>query len=156
MTGAPRKGHSCQLNAPRLVHRVPPVEPDSDELLRKVFPSHKANISAARKAVRETLNRHPEITTDVDLIELLVSELATNAVLHSSSPTFTVLLERCPDQDLRVSVTDLGGTAKVPTLCDYNEQSEGGRGLSLVAEQAKDWGVRPLGRGHQVWFEIAA
>src|SRR5438445_28966 len=59
--------------------------------------------SAARRFVTETLNRW-DCATALDTVELLVSEVVTNAVLHAESAP-DVAVQLLPDT-IRVEVTD--------------------------------------------------
>jgi anti-sigma regulatory factor (Ser/Thr protein kinase) len=112
------------------------------------------NVAASRRVTRKTLNRYP--TFDGDLVELLVSELATNSVLHSGSDKFSVVIAGTQRGYLRVAVTDKGRTASVPHLRTPELGDEGGRGLWLVSRCAPRWGIRDDGHGCvSVWFEIA-
>ena len=83
---------------------------------------------------------------------MLVSELATNAVLHAQTP-FAVEVTRT-DQVVRVSVSDCSDTA--PALRRYSSTAGTGRGLAMVAQLSCDWGtgggVRPYAK--TVWFEV--
>jgi len=102
-------------------------------------------------------------------IELIVTELASNAVRHSRSGedggTFTVRLDT---NIVRVEVTDLGSdsepqlqpadlTTEIDLDSDPEEEfelAESGRGLHLVASLATQWGIHGDKTGHTVWAEI--
>lgn len=80
---------------------------------------------------------------------LLVSELATNAVLHARTPfRVSMILEGA----LTVEVTD--HSEEVPRMEANRVDSEHGRGLRLVSQFARDWGWRPDGHGKTVWFSL--
>ncbi|HTE73127.1 MAG TPA: ATP-binding protein [Actinomycetes bacterium] len=89
--------------------------------------------------------------------ELLVSELVTNAVLHSRGDVALTLA--VADGLLEVGVSDPGrglppqrslqGGAAGPRWT-----AEGGRGLRLVDRLSVEWGVVALARGKQVWFRL--
>jgi anti-sigma regulatory factor (Ser/Thr protein kinase) len=83
-------------------------------------------------------------------IETLVSELATNAVLHARTP-FHVAVIRTGDQ-LRVSVTD--ASREQPVKRSYAPTQPTGRGLRIVDALADRWGVDDEADGKTVWFEI--
>jgi anti-sigma regulatory factor (Ser/Thr protein kinase) len=81
---------------------------------------------------------------------LLVSELATNAVLHARTDfTVSVVLQ---DERLRVIVEDAHHSA--PMVQSPAISSASGRGLFLVDALATRWGVEPTERGKAVWFEL--
>jgi serine/threonine-protein kinase RsbW len=86
---------------------------------------------------------------------LCLSELATNALLHSRSREpggyFTVHAQRQGD-DLRVEVRDQGGPWTSPALTNSGEMN--GRGLAIVGQLARAWGRCGDEAGWTVWFEI--
>src|SRR3954465_6446067 len=86
-----------------------------------------------------------------ELAVLLVSELASNAVLHARTP-FELVVDS-DGQRLRVEVHD--GSSALPTLKDYVAESITGRGLHMVAASADSWGFEAQDRGKCVWFELA-
>jgi anti-sigma regulatory factor (Ser/Thr protein kinase) len=92
----------------------------------------------------------------LDVLTLLVSELVSNAVLHSdaSEKSEIELCARRLGQDaMRVEVTDRGsGFTPVPRDAS---QPDAGYGLHLVEMQATRWGVDRDG-GTRVWFELVA
>jgi anti-sigma regulatory factor (Ser/Thr protein kinase) len=103
---------------------------------------------------------------------LLVSELVTNAALATGRVDGPD--EPGPDETVctiivRVSVTDLGLRVEVwdncpdtPVIADFDELSESGRGLFLVATLAEEWGCFPevvapgCTAGKTVWFRLKA
>jgi anti-sigma regulatory factor (Ser/Thr protein kinase) len=108
-------------------------------------------VGAARHHVRETLEaRHiPEQT--VDTVELLTSEIVTNAIVHGhSAPTVALVVS---DQDVRVAVAD--DSSHYPELRRAGPETAGGRGIHLVDRLSSVWGSEPIaGGGKQVWFEV--
>jgi anti-sigma regulatory factor (Ser/Thr protein kinase) len=84
--------------------------------------------------------------------QLLIGELATNAVLHAGDGGFTVTVRVLDDGCVRLEVGD--SSARPPRLRDYGATSTTGRGVALVAQLSRDWGVRPAGDGKVVWCEI--
>jgi len=86
---------------------------------------------------------------------LCVSELATNALLHTASGNggrFTVILQR-GESWVRVAVCD-EGSDKFPAACALDAVSEDGRGLGLVALIADCWGELGDEHGRAVWVEL--
>ena len=80
--------------------------------------------------------------------ELLVTELAANAVVHAGSE-FTVCLAAQPTT-VRISVQDASPGRPVARVAGLECS---GRGLALVASLASDWGS--AGRsGKIVWAEL--
>lgn len=87
-----------------------------------------------------------------DSVNLMVSELATNALVHASSG-FTVAIDRS-DVAVTVSVTDRGdGT---PAMQSPSSNEPHGRGLRIVEALSDDWGIASSTEaGKTVWFRIA-
>ena len=108
---------------------------------------------AARTFVSEVLGPgHP----CGDVAVLLVSEIFGNSVRHSGSgaagETVTVAV-RAGDRIVRIEVTDRAGPG-TPELRSADRDTEGGRGLQLVAGLAARWGWRRRGGRMMTWFEL--
>jgi anti-sigma regulatory factor (Ser/Thr protein kinase) len=87
----------------------------------------------------------------VDDVQLVVSELATNAVRHAQTP-FTVTL-RAFNATVRLEVLD--GWGVEPTLVTAGPEDDGGRGVSIVDAVSREWGVISHGvAGKSVWAEF--
>lgn len=100
----------------------------------------------ARCFVHDTLcGWHGEALLD-DAV-LLVSELATNALIHGRTG-FTVRLHRDGSQ-LRISVRD--GDVIHPRSSSRGELATSGRGLGLIAAISRNWGSVPIRGGKTVW-----
>jgi anti-sigma regulatory factor (Ser/Thr protein kinase) len=85
---------------------------------------------------------------------LLVSEVVTNAVIHSTASADITLCARLVQSGaVRVEVTD-GGDGFKPGPRDPGSP-DGGYGLYLVEQESVSWGVDREG-GTRVWFELAA
>ena len=88
----------------------------------------------------------------VDDVLLVVSELATNAVIHARSDFIVSLSSH--DDAVRVSVRD--SSLALPVLRNPPPTSVSGRGLILVASIAQRWGIEPVSDGKVVWAEFRA
>ncbi|MCX4747832.1 ATP-binding protein [Kitasatospora sp. NBC_01287] len=92
----------------------------------------------------------------VETGELLLSELATNAVTHSRAPGRLIFVDlHANGERLRIEVHDAGGSR--PELAVPAPEDEHGRGLLLVNTLAKQWGCtdRPNGPiGKIAWCEV--
>ncbi|MFF3324661.1 SpoIIE family protein phosphatase [Streptomyces sp. NPDC002889] len=86
----------------------------------------------------------------VDTVELLVSELVTNALRYGEGEIRLRLLR---DRTLVCEVWDAGLVQ--PRRRRARETDEGGRGLQLVGLLSAAWGSRRTPRGKTVWFELA-
>ncbi|MGP3972633.1 SpoIIE family protein phosphatase [Streptomyces sp. 8N114] len=117
-----------------------------------ISPSDPGSLHAARHALRTALHRW-SLGSLADTAELLASEMATNALLHTEGDaTLTARPVRNGGRALRITVTDTSPTS--PQRRAATEQSTSGRGLMLIEELATDWGVEPRGNGKRVWCEI--
>ncbi|MFD4950913.1 SpoIIE family protein phosphatase [Streptomyces sp. NPDC058451] len=103
----------------------------------------------ARRLARGALSRWglEELT---DSVELLISEVVTNAVRYASRPVTLRLLRT---DVLRCEVGD--DVPQLPRLRQARATDEGGRGLYLVNKLARRWGATRLSTGKVVWFEVA-
>jgi serine/threonine-protein kinase RsbW len=145
------------------------------------FVGQKRSVQDSREFVRTRLASTPML---VDTAELLVSELATNALLHTRSGqpggAFEVGVVSRRGR-VRVWVRDEGRmvpsrpridvlarvvsrwrafssttrTAPGPRPRQAGKTDTNGRGLALVKELANRWGVRGSSYGWVVWFELA-
>jgi hypothetical protein len=102
----------------------------------------------ARRLVRSALSRW-ELDDLTDAVELLVSEVVTNAVRYASRPVTLRLLRT---DVLRCEVGD--DVPQLPRLRQARATDEGGRGLYLVNKLARRWGATRLSTGKVVWFEV--
>lgn len=92
-----------------------------------------------------------------DLIDdalLLVSELASNAVLHARS-AMVVTASWEPDRGvLRIVVRD-DQEDGVPAVRHAEAEATSGRGLEIVQTVSSRWGIVRDHEGKAVWFELA-
>jgi anti-sigma regulatory factor (Ser/Thr protein kinase) len=84
-----------------------------------------------------------------DSVELLVSEIVTNAVRYAGRPITLRLLRT---DVLRCEVGD--DAPQLPRMRHAGIQDENGRGLFLVHRLAQRWGATRLSAGKVVWFEL--
>jgi anti-sigma regulatory factor (Ser/Thr protein kinase) len=83
-------------------------------------------------------------------MSLVVSELVTNSVVHAAS-TVDLALSRA-DGRLQMTVRDRGVGHPVARFEEPEDHYLGGRGLLLVEETSRAWGVLPArGEGKTVW-----
>ncbi|MBV8386288.1 MAG: ATP-binding protein [Acidimicrobiia bacterium] len=121
-----------------------------DEAAPCHFRADAGAVRAARAFVREALEGQIVEEMDMDAVLLLVSELATNAVLHTQTE-FDVVVDVLAD-GVRVEVTDVGDGC--PSPVHPLPDGEHGRGLTLVAGLATRWGVVLRGESKSVWFGL--
>jgi len=117
--------------------------------VQRQLPSHPSSAGEARRMVRRVLTEEGR----EDLVEpaqLLVSEVVTNALVHSPSP-IAVAMQATGDGVL-VEVAD--GSPHLPQPRHYAPTASTGRGLALLEHTADAWGVVPGVRGKTVWFQL--
>ncbi|MFF6789700.1 SpoIIE family protein phosphatase [Streptomyces filamentosus] len=103
----------------------------------------------ARRLARRALARW-DLEELTDSVELLISEVVTNAVRYAERPVTLRLLRT---DVLRCEVGD--DSPQLPRQRRARETDEGGRGLFLVNRLARRWGATRLSGGKVVWFELA-
>jgi anti-sigma regulatory factor (Ser/Thr protein kinase) len=119
---------------------------------RQEFSGQADQVAAARRFVASAIHGGGPAR---DVSRLLVSEAATNAVLHSASGnggTFSVEY-LISDHLLRVEVHDGGGPTS-PRRRVHHLESMTGRGLDLFDALSDRWGVEGSPDGWTVWFEL--
>ena len=113
---------------------------------------HPTSVGAARRFVRDVLMSRQVSDGVVDTVELLTSEVVTNAIVHGrSGPQLAVEID---EHVVRVAVRDLSPEVPVRRLGRLDDVS--GRGVVIVEELASAWGVdHERNGGKRVWFEVA-
>ncbi|WP_407646088.1 ATP-binding SpoIIE family protein phosphatase [Actinacidiphila oryziradicis] len=166
-----------RLTAAAQVVSPPPLEPLCDEVLDILGPGDRDDdiallaarfdgiaprdvaywflepraqtVGRARRLVRQALRRW-DLEALEDSVELLVSEVVTNAVRYAERPITLRLLRT---DVLRCEVGD--DVPTLPRMRHAQPQDEGGRGLYLVNRMAQRWSATRLSSGKVVWFEMA-
>lgn len=134
------------------------------EILSRTLPGQPASVPEARGIARLFLGSDPR-TGDALVI---VSELATNAVLHSRSReeggVFEIRLELKPDA-LRIEIVDRGAPTRSAPAGEPDESfapgedasfphGESGRGHAIVYALADDWGHEQRSDRAIWWAEL--
>jgi anti-sigma regulatory factor (Ser/Thr protein kinase) len=115
--------------------------------VRRELSADAVSPAQARSIVRRMLDVWD--ADDVKVVELLTSELVTNAVRHAA--TEIVLRVEAEASTVRVEVTDRD--AHLPSMRD--DVGIGGYGLRIVDRLATRWGVDQVpDTGKTVWFEL--
>lgn len=109
----------------------------------------RAAVSGARRWVTDRA-RKSRLRVDVGVVELLSSELITNAVRYGGDPV-VVSLPR-DDRCFTVRVTDAGHAS--PHVVGAHPTALGGRGLMLVNLLSSAWGVDRTRASTSVWFSM--
>ncbi|MEU6538021.1 ATP-binding protein [Streptomyces sp. NPDC047000] len=116
-----------------------------------------AEVGRARSWARSRL-AGSGIAVDEPLAEtliLLVSELVTNAVVHTGCTAVLRLFlpgAAADSAPVRLEVADASTRAPVPRCVDGD--ATGGRGLALVDGLADRWGWSAEGAGKSIWCEL--
>ncbi|MFP3988138.1 ATP-binding protein [Streptomyces sp. E11-3] len=128
-----------------------PEQPDPLWSYGLAIPHAPHAVGVVRATIRGIL-RAARLTCITDTVELLASELATNAYRHSVAEAY-VCIDRVLN-DVRVTVWDHGPGTPAPAEAPPDAVS--GRGLGIVQACADDWGVRSYPHGKAVWFTVTA
>lgn len=90
-----------------------------------------------------------------DAVLLVISELMTNAIVHTNSISIISRLRKVDDW-LLVEVQDEGGAASAPPSPGADFANEHGRGLVLIAQSVQALGTRlESGGGRTFWARIS-
>ncbi|MFF5787055.1 ATP-binding protein [Streptomyces sp. NPDC012693] len=112
-----------------------------------------AEVGRARRWARSRL-AGSGIGADEPLAEtlvLLISELVTNAVVHTGCPAVLRMLFAA-EGGVRVEVADTSDRPPRPRYAEGEDTN--GRGLELVDGLADRWGWEPEGVGKSIWCEV--
>ncbi|MGW1894578.1 SpoIIE family protein phosphatase [Streptomyces sp. NPDC002004] len=110
-------------------------------------PFEPAAVAGMRSAVAEKLDEWG-LSELAFSMELVLSELITNAIRYGSEPLHVRLIR---DRTLICEVSD--GSSTSPHLRYAATTDEGGRGLFLVSQIAERWGTRYTPQGKVIWAE---
>ncbi|WP_246562003.1 ATP-binding protein [Streptomyces roseirectus] len=119
-----------------------------------------AEVGRARRWACARLAGSPLADDDAlaETLALIVSELVTNAVVHTGRPAVLSLClpgeapEAAEGATVRLEVADGSERAPVPRCA--SEEATGGRGLALVDGLADRWGWAAEGAGKRIWCEL--
>lgn len=119
------------------------------------FSPHSGAPGDARRLMTEVLRTWGHGGSLIQDAQVVLSELATNAVIHART-SFSVAM-RSDERGVRISVRD--ASVAEPAIRDPLPGSElmatSGRGLPLVATLAKGrWGFDPGPDGKTVWAQL--
>jgi anti-sigma regulatory factor (Ser/Thr protein kinase) len=129
--------------------RNPPRQP-----VLRVLPGTPEAAGLARQLARELLGDCPATQT----VMLLVSELVTNAILHSRSGEQggTVTVTLCPTQSaILVQVRDDGGPSEPRLSARPAGDAEHGYGLLLVDALADSWATLSTPDSRLTWCKVS-
>jgi anti-sigma regulatory factor (Ser/Thr protein kinase) len=122
--------------------------------LARVLPGTPESAGLARQLARDFLGEaHP----DAETVVLIVSELVTNAVIHSRSglPGGNLTISLCTGEDgVFVQVRDDGGPSGQWETTAPGLAAEHGYGLLLVDALADSWGTACDRHGRVTWCRV--
>lgn len=113
-----------------------------------IGPASPRSPSVARGLLREALDAFPAEV--VDTAQILLSELVTNAVVHTQSLLTAQIAVDPPN--VKASVEDT--SQDQPLLRAAGPNATNGRGLWLVGSLATAWGWEKTLVGKRFWFEL--
>ncbi|MGW3293543.1 ATP-binding protein [Streptomyces xiamenensis] len=114
------------------------------------YPCVAASVRRARRIAVEAYAPYPGV--DRFAVELLISELATNAVLHATGDSFDVLCHSPLGGSVQVEVHDR--CRAVPVRRQPAVQDESGRGLELLDTLASHWRTERTANGKSLIFTL--
>jgi hypothetical protein len=140
--------HSATLEAATEAPSGSEAQPARVQVAQR-FPAALDSPRAARWFLADTLRRWRQDAV-IDDAAVVLTELVTNAVLHSASPPTVVI--RSEEASIRLSVHDASPVLPAPRAHDPLAQS--GRGLAVVMALAVRWGTHETVDGKVVWAEF--
>jgi serine/threonine-protein kinase RsbW len=126
------------------------------EVLREAFDlaACATSVAEARHRALAWLFRYTVGEQAAEAAVLIVSELVTNAIVHSGSDVVSCVL-RLGGGLLRIEVTDRGVGVEEPAVRKPADDDVSGRGLLLVNAVSEAWGVsQALPAGRTVWATL--
>lgn len=132
-----------------VLFRLVPEEPGSARTLERRLLPTAASSTVARHYLSAVLEQWGVGGECTSTAALLVTELVSNAVRHS---TGEIMLRAELGERLRVSVYD--ESYRLPLLRETGPNDTAGRGLQLVECLSAAWGVDSERAGKSVWFEL--
>ncbi|MFF9812863.1 ATP-binding protein [Streptomyces sp. NPDC014006] len=115
--------------------------------------AHPGSPARARRLTRARLTGWSVGEDACDTAALVISELVTNAIVHTASSRVVCELHD-HDDTVRIAVRDEGCAPGDPHPAPQRGEAEHGRGLLLVDAVCRAWGAQEHGPGLLVWAEV--
>ncbi len=115
--------------------------------------AHPGSVAQARRLTRARLSGWAVCADTCDSAALVISELVTNAIVHTASGRVVCELHDHDDM-VRIAVRDEGCAPGEPHPSPQRPDEEHGRGLLLVDALCRAWGAQEHGPGLLVWAEL--
>lgn len=133
---------------------VAPAGGGAGRRFRFELAAHPSSPAQARRLARTRLTGWSVCPDTCDTVALVITELVTNAIVHTaSSRVVCELLDR--GDTVRIAVHDEGCAPGEPQPSPQRPEEEHGRGLLLVDALCRAWGAQERGAGLLVWAELA-
>lgn len=116
--------------------------------------AHPGSVAQARRLAHARLTGWSVCGDTCDSAALVISELVTNAIVHTASSRVVCELHD-HDDTVRIAVRDEGCAPGEPHPSPQRPDEEHGRGLLLVDALCRAWGAQEHGPGLLVWAELA-
>lgn len=118
---------------------------------RERLPWSVSSVADARRLMGQDLRGSRVPAHVVEDALLVLSEMMSNALRHAHPLGDRVEVAwELVGPDVRISVADGGGSA-VPALGSPTHGSQTGRGLRIIGELSRDWGVTTASGRQTVW-----
>ncbi|WP_432116729.1 ATP-binding protein [Streptomyces sp. bgisy032] len=131
-----------------------PLGAAAERRFRFELAAHPGSPAQARRLTRSRLTGWAVCEDTCDSAALVVSELVTNAIVHTASTHIVCELQDGADL-VRIAVRDEGCAPGQPHAASRTRpEEEHGRGLLLVDTLCRAWGAHEHGPGLLVWAEL--
>ncbi|MEV6981664.1 ATP-binding protein [Sphaerisporangium sp. NPDC051017] len=116
------------------------------------FPAAETSVAEARRWLSKILDGHLRRDDAV----LLLSEAATNSLLHTDSAVIGVAVTIEENGDARIAVTDEGAET-MPSIPEHpdDDLASSGRGIRLIRVLSTRWGFTEDPPRHITWFVLS-
>lgn len=130
-----------------------PQEGAAERRFRFELAAHPGSVARARRLAHARLTGWEVCADTCDSAALVMSELVTNAIVHTASSRVVCELHD-HDDTVRIAVRDEGCAPGEPHPSPQRPDEEHGRGLLLVEALCRAWGAQEHGPGLLVWAEL--
>ncbi|MEV0980425.1 ATP-binding protein [Streptomyces sp. NPDC049915] len=130
-----------------------PLGSAAERRFRFELAAHPGSPARARRLTRARLTGWSVGEDACDTAALVISELVTNAIVHTASSRVVCELHD-HDDTVRIAVRDEGCAPGDPHPAPPRGEAEHGRGLLLVDAVCRAWGAQEHGPGLLVWAEV--
>lgn len=113
-----------------------------------------ASAALVRRSIADDLSRRAIQAECIDDVVLVASELVGNALVHAPDHEGAELGVSWDVDADAVTVRVVDDSPDLPRRRSTGKLDTRGRGLSIVAALALDWGVRRTDRGKLVWARV--